>query len=79
MICIYLEVENACLKVHNYWRAQHGARALVWDATLARHAQNWANYLAASNTFEHAKNTGEGENLFKSGGDASYKQAVDAW
>jgi len=72
-------VQNACLKVHNYWRAQHGAPALVWDATLAQHAQAWANRLAATNTFEHAKNTGEGENLFKSGGDASYKEAVDAW
>jgi len=72
-------VENACLTVHNYWRARHGARPLVWDATLARHAQNWANHLAATSTFEHAQNTGEGENLFKSGGDSSYKEAVDAW
>ena len=72
-------MENECLEAHNYRRAQHGAPALVWDATLAQHAQAWADHLAATNKFEHAQNTGEGENLFKSSGDASYKDAVEAW
>ena len=73
-------MENPCLAAHNYRRAQHGSPALEWDATLAQHAQAWADHLAATNRrLEHAQNTGEGENLFKSGGDASYKEAVEAW
>lgn len=70
---------NACLRAHNTRRAQHGASALRWDATLAQHAQAWADHLAATNRFDHAQNTGEGENLFKSGGDASCSDAVEAW
>ena len=74
---------NACLKAHNDKRALHGAPALVWDATLAQHAQKWADYLAATRTFDHEQNTGEGENLYKatSSGKAvgSCSDAVNAW
>lgn len=47
------------LTPHNTYRAQHGAPALVWDATLAAAADAWA----AGCAFTHATGTGQGENL----------------
>ncbi|KAL9981245.1 hypothetical protein ACROYT_G009920 [Oculina patagonica] len=58
---------HACLKAHNDRRARHSAPELEWDDTLAQHAQEWADHLAATETFEHAKGTGEGENLYRGG------------
>ncbi|RMX56515.1 hypothetical protein pdam_00007195 [Pocillopora damicornis] len=40
---------------------------VTWNDTLAANAENWANYLATNNLFEHAKNIWEGENLYLSG------------
>lgn len=59
--------EAACLKAHNDKRALHqDTNALVWDPTLAEHALTWADYLAATGTFEHDDNrpSNEGENLY---------------
>ena len=73
---------DACLKAHNEKRALHKAPPLVWDATLARHAQSWANHLANEvGHMEHAQGTGEGENLYWSMGSAVAKcvDAVKAW
>ena len=56
--------EDACLKAHNDKRALHGASRLVWDKKLARHAKKWAKNLLKLGKKQHAKGTGEGENLF---------------
>ena len=72
--------ENTCLEAHNNKRALHGASPLVWDATLAQHAQAWADHLVATGTFDHAQNTGEGENLYAVGSSVgSCSDAVEAW
>jgi uncharacterized protein YkwD len=42
----------------------HGVPDLIWDDTLQRTAQSYANYLASTNRFEHSKdNLDLGENL----------------
>ena len=72
---------NACLQAHNVKRVLHGAPPLVWDAELAQHAKAWADYLASTEKFEHAQNTGEGENLYW-GSDSHVKtcsDAVESW
>jgi len=73
----------ACLKAHNDLRARHGSPPLVWDATLAAHAQKWADHLAQIGHMEHAHGPGEGENLFwseRGGKDAgTCEDAVKAW
>jgi len=56
---------NACIQAHNAKRARHGAAPLVWDVTLARHAKEWAEVLARRGKSEHARGTGEGENLYR--------------
>jgi hypothetical protein len=50
------------LAVHNAYRAEVGMPPLVWSATLASYAQNWANYLVANNLFQHSGGP-YGENL----------------
>ena len=37
---------------------------MKWSDTLAKGAQDWADYLAQNNKFEHAKNAGAGENIY---------------
>ncbi|KAF1796943.1 CAP domain-containing protein [Mucor lusitanicus] len=36
-------LKNAALEAHNALRDRHNVNPVRWDATLARHAQNWAN------------------------------------
>ena len=31
------------LSAHNFYRTEHNASALAWNATSATYAQNWAN------------------------------------
>ncbi|XP_078362793.1 Golgi-associated plant pathogenesis-related protein 1-like isoform X2 [Oculina patagonica] len=75
--------QNACLRAHNAKRAQHGASPLVWDAGLAKEAQDWADHLADIERMEHAQGTGEGENLYEiwitNKQDATCPDAVQAW
>ena len=56
------------LKQHNYHRARHCAPPLVISQRLNRIAQSYAEYLAATSTFEHSGNKlGDkalGENLY---------------
>lgn len=51
------------LKVHNDARAEVGVPPLVWDATLAAYAQEWADQLAKTGKFDHRTNNKYGENL----------------
>jgi uncharacterized protein YkwD len=68
------------LNAHNRYRAEVGIPSLTWSDTLASHAQDWANHLAANRSFEHSQGTGEGENLWKgTSGFYSYTQMVDRW
>ncbi len=44
---------------------------MTWSASLASDAQQWADYLAANNKFEHDPNRkNQGENLYGSSGDS---------
>jgi len=83
LFCVHEhEVEiNTCLQAHNAKRSLHGAAPLVWDATLARHAKEWAEVLVRWGEMEHARDTGEGENLYwyKGSKVATCVEAVKSW
>jgi len=63
------------LQVHNDARARVGVAPLRWSETLARHAQEWADHLASTGSFQHRdrSKSGYGENLF--GGSEGYGPA----
>ncbi|KAG8745255.1 deubiquitinating enzyme [Ceratobasidium sp. 414] len=65
-------VADAYLQAHNSFRAQHGARPLVWSPALATKAQNWANGCV----FKHGS---VGENLAAGTGDYGAANAVKGW
>lgn len=69
------------LQVHNDARAKVGVPALRWSDTLARHAQQWADQLAASGSFRHRDHskTGYGENLFGGSEGFSAGDAARQW
>ncbi|HOC24949.1 MAG TPA: CAP family protein [bacterium] len=79
------EEADLLLTLHNRARAAAGTRPLKWSEELARYAQEWADHLAASATFDHRPESGRwkqlyGENLYM--GTAAYyglERAVDAW
>ena len=54
---------EAALTVHNEARAAVGVQPLTWSVALAREAEAYAEFLAASDTFEHS-DTEFGENLY---------------
>jgi uncharacterized protein YkwD len=56
------------LAAHNQVRSQLGLTPLQWSSALTAQAQDWANYLASSGTFQHRPSNSNGENLFWSGG-----------
>jgi hypothetical protein len=45
---------------HNFYRARHGVPALSLNIELSNLAQNYANKLAMSNTFQHSRNKWKG-------------------
>ncbi len=60
-------LQQRWLAAHNIERARMGVAPLSWDDRLTQHAQKWANYLAATQTFDHAPNDpsdDQGENLW---------------
>jgi uncharacterized protein YkwD len=64
--------QTEALKSHNSFRARHGVPALVLDDEINRKAQDYAEYLAKNNRFEHSKDRdGLGENLYGKGGSES--------
>lgn len=63
---------NAYTQAHNSFRAQHGARPLVWSTTLAVKAQNWANGCV----FKHGS---VGENLAAGTGNYGPLDAIKGW
>jgi hypothetical protein len=69
-----------CLNAHNQYRRLLGKRPLVWSGSAQNVAQNWANRLASTRTFEHSHTSGFGENLYQSQGKSnSCNEAVRAW
>lgn len=48
---------------HNKWRAEVGVPPVVWDAQLAREAQEWADHLLKIDVMKHNQE-GKGENLY---------------
>jgi uncharacterized protein YkwD len=65
---------------HNAERARVGTKPLAWSGTLAADAQNWADHLAKTNSFEHASQTSQGENLWSgTRGSYTFEEMVDAW
>ena len=69
------------LDAHNRYRAAVGVPALQWSQTLTNSAQQWADRLAATNTFQHSSNLqGVGENLWRgTAGAFTTTQMVDSW
>ena len=89
-------IEDQIVKKHNEYRKEvFTGNDLVWDATLAEHAQAWADYLAANYTqadagksphasaFNQATHglpySGEGENIAWSSYGRGYIASIDAW
>lgn len=56
-----------CLDAHNNYRAKHGVPPLMWSHDLAEGAQNWADQMASTDSFQHdqvaVQNRKIGENL----------------
>lgn len=75
--------ENRVLASHNFERSNLGLQPLQWSPRLAASAQRWANYLAATGRFEHARDLygdPQGENLWAgTRGYFSTEAMVDAW
>jgi hypothetical protein len=65
------------LAAHNAYRASLGLPPLRWSDRLAADAQQWADHLAETGTFEHS---GAGQNLaMATAGTESLTQLVDLW
>ncbi|KAH8665200.1 CAP domain-containing protein [Tricladium varicosporioides] len=64
--------KNDMLVAHNFYRAEHGAVALVWNDTSARYAADWSKACV----FEHSGGP-TGENLVAGASNAT--TSIDAW
>ncbi|HTI80559.1 MAG TPA: CAP domain-containing protein [Acetobacteraceae bacterium] len=65
---------------HNAVRARVGVPPLSWSDSLAQTAQDWADYLIATNALFHSPDNRYGENLYGiSGGTASPSDVVSFW
>ena len=68
------------LNAHNKYRVQVGVPPLTWSNTLARQAQQWANYLSTKRLFRHSNTPGQGENLWMGTSRAfSFTNMVKSW
>ncbi|XP_052219904.1 Golgi-associated plant pathogenesis-related protein 1-like isoform X1 [Dreissena polymorpha] len=75
------------IKAHNEYRAKHQASPLKHAQDLSDYAQNWANHLIATNSFEHSncdrKGQRLGENIASkwssSPTDYTGQEPTDAW
>lgn len=78
---------DEAVKVHNEYRAKHGASKLKHAKDLSENAQKWAEHLAAKNAFQHSdcvlKGERIGENICckwsSTGADYTGKEACDQW
>lgn len=66
--------------LHNDFRATHHAPKLQLDDTLNKLAEDWAEHLAQTHTFEHRPNNRYGENLYMmTGGGTGFADAESAF
>lgn len=76
---------DGCLKAHNKYRALHLSEDLQLDDELNRYAEEWAQHMVMTNSFEHRQNNAYGENLYMKyemgevKPDALGEDAVKAW
>lgn len=68
----------------NAYRTKHGVPPLSLDSEVSRTAQEWADHLHESDSFEHRPDNPYGENLYWSGSrtraiDKVATNALDAW
>lgn len=61
------QFRQEALAAHNYYRQLHGAQPMVLNSTINTIAQNYADILAANDSFSHSGRSGLGENLWGSG------------
>jgi len=70
-------IAQEVLNAHNAYRSQVGVPPLKWSESLAASAQQWANHLASTGTFQHSS---AAENLAQgSEGAFSVTNLVDMW
>jgi uncharacterized protein YkwD len=55
------------LQAHNDYRSSHCVPSLQLDDNLSRSAQKYAEKLARTDTFQHSRTPGVGENLWMTG------------
>ncbi|KAF2294262.1 hypothetical protein GH714_008688 [Hevea brasiliensis] len=67
------------LKAHSQARAAVGVGPMTWDNNVAAFARNHANQRASDCNLVHSSNRPYGENLAKSSGNLSAKDAVKMW
>ena len=58
-------IKKETLKSHKNYRKIHGVGKLKWNAKVAKFAEDWCTYLAENDKWEHSKDSGYGENLYK--------------
>ncbi|GIX80528.1 golgi-associated plant pathogenesis-related protein 1 [Caerostris darwini] len=56
--------EEDCLKKHNEYRTKHGVPKLELSDEICAYAREWANHLAAVDSFKHRTERKYGENIF---------------
>ncbi|MEO1127007.1 MAG: S-layer homology domain-containing protein [Cyanobacteria bacterium J06639_16] len=69
---------NELLAAHNRYRSEVGVSSLTWSADLSLSAQQWADQLASTGSFEHSTGNGYGENLALNS-NPSLTVLVDQW
>ncbi|CAJ0914212.1 unnamed protein product, partial [Mesorhabditis belari] len=75
-----LETITQVLDLHNYYRAQHQVGPLKLNNSLNNFAQEWANRLASTGSFNHRSNNRYGENLAMGSGHYGTMQSlVKGW
>ncbi len=73
-------IPQEMVNAHNQWRSKLGLPPLRWSDEIANYAQEWANHLAATGSFEHRTEHRYGENLFMaSGRQYSPTEVVNDW
>ena len=71
------EDAKIALSLHNAYRALHGVAPLVWNATVAEAAREWAEHLADDDCSMYHSNSEYGENLAL--GQPSIEQVMQDW
>jgi uncharacterized protein YkwD len=76
----YASFKTRILEAHNSARGAFGSPDLVWDEALQTNAQAWADHLAQTGSFAHARQSEDGENLWMGSASAyQLEEMVGAW